>query len=247
MRFLILSVLFLISVSQIFAQQADKIVKKPLLKYESSFGINLNSDGWGFGYRYGKSKTFTNKKTWDISLSFIRDSKQYRIYPYYDNSAKSFFYGKRINFYSLQVLRGRQKIISEKPYWGGVELRYFYFGGLNIGIGNPVYVYVIDYDNGGILKLERYDPRLHDLDNIWGRGPYVKGLSSLEIHPGLSFKIGINAEFGPYQESSKSIEAGVVVDAYGIPVQIMGFDTPKYAMFRLYVAYRFGKRYNSTR
>lgn len=247
MKFLAIILLIIFVSGEIFAQQADKIVKKPILKYESSFGFNLNSDGWGFGYKYGKSKSFTNKKTWDISLSFIRDSKQYRYYNQYDNSAKSFFYGKMINFYSLQVLRGRQKVLSEKPYWGGVEFRYFYFGGLNIGIGNPVYVYVIDYDNGGILKLEKYDPQRHDLDNIWGRGPYVKGLSSLEIHPGLSFKFGLNAEFGPYQEKTRSFEAGVIVDAYALPVQIMGFDTPKYGMLRLYVAYRFGKRYNSTR
>lgn len=233
-------------VSQVIAQQADKIVKKPILKYESSFGINLNSDGWGFGYRHGKSKSFTDKKTWDISFYFIKDSKQYRFYPY-DNSAKSYFYGKKIYFYSLQVLRGRQKTISEKPYWGGVKLRYFYFGGLNLGIGNPVYLYINNYDNGSLLTLEKYDPQRHSKDNIWGKGPYVKGFSSLEIYPGLSFKIGLNAEFGPYQEDTKSFEVGVIVDAYAIPVQIMGFNTPKYAMFRIYVGYRFGKRYNSIR
>jgi hypothetical protein len=247
MRLLISLILVFVLSGIAYSQQADRIVKKPILRYESSFGVNLNSDGWGVSYKYGKAKTFTNKKTWDISFSFIRDSKQYRYYNQYDNSAKSFFYGKLINFYSLQVLRGRQKVISEKPYWGGVEFRYFYFGGLNVGVGNPVYIYVIDYDNGGILKLEKYDPQKHDLDNIWGRGPYVKGFGSLELHPGLSFKIGLNAEFGAYQESTKAFEAGIIVDAYAIPVQIMGFDTPKYAMLRLYVAYRFGKRFNSTR
>ncbi len=247
MKFLVSIILVLVFFGNVYSQQADRIIKKPILKYESSFGINLNSDGWGINYKYGKTKTFTNKKTWDIGLLFIRDTKQYRYYNPYDNSAKSFFYGKMIGFYSLQILRGRQKIISEKPYWGGVEFRYFYFGGLNVGIGNPVYVYVVDYDNGGILKLEKYDPQKHDLDNIWGRGPYVKGFSNLELHPGLSFKFGLNAEFGTYQESTKAFEAGVIVDGYAVPVQIMGFNTPKYVMFRLYVAYRFGKRFNSTR
>ncbi len=246
-HFGILIFLFFGLLSYSYAQKADKIIKKPLLKYENSFGITFNSDGWGLGFRYGKAKTYFKKKTWDISFLFVRDAKQFRYYNEHDNSAKSFFYGKLINFYSLQVLRGRQKIWTEKPYWGGVQIRYFYFGGVNLGVGNPIYVYVIDYNNVGVVNLERYDPNKHDLDNIWGKGPFVKGLSSLEFYPGLSFKMGLNVEFGTYQEKTRAIEAGFIVDAYAIPVQIMAFNPVKYAMFRLYVAYRFGKRYNSTR
>ena len=224
---------------------ADQIVKKPLLRYEQSSGINFNSDGWGFGYRYGKSKTFTNKKTWDFSISFVRDSKQSRYYSPYDNSAKSFFYGKVMNFYSLQALRGRQKIITEKPYWGGVELRYFYFGGLNLGLGKPIYLYVYDVNDGNRVVLEKYDARKYVKEDIWGRGPFTYVLNELKFYPGISVKFGLNAEFGPYQERTKSLEAGIVLDGYLIPVQIMGFDEPKYGMLRIYVAYRFGKRFNS--
>jgi hypothetical protein len=242
-----LIILLLVSFSLLSnAQKADRVVKKALLRYERSYGINFNTDGWGFGYRYGKAKTFTNKKTWDFTFSFIRDSKQIRYYSPYDNTAKSFFYGKLNNFYSLQVLRGRQKILTEKPYWGGVEVRFFYFGGFNLGIAKPIYLYVIDYENGGVLSLERYDAQSHNLEDIYGRGPFTKGLNELGIHPGLSFKIGLNVEFGPYQERTKALEAGFIVDGYVIPVQLMGFDDAKYAMMRLYVAYRFGKRYNST-
>jgi hypothetical protein len=149
-----------------------------------------------------------------------------------------------MHFYSLQVLRGRQKILTEKPYWGGVEIRYFYFGGINLGFGKPIYMYIYDYMNGGVLTLEKYDVQKHDLENIWGRGPFSKGLSEIEFHPGFSFKAGLNVEFGPYQEKTKSLETGLIIDAYVFPVQIMGFDDPKYAMMRIYVAYRFGKRYN---
>jgi len=241
-----LSILFvsLLIMQFSYAQKADKIIKKPLLRYENSYGINFNSDGWGGGYRYGKAKTYRNKKVWDISFYFIRDTKQYRFYNQHDNSAKSFFFGKQIHFYSLQVLRGRQKILTEKPYWGGVEIRYFYFGGVNLGFGKPIYMYIYDYMNGGVLTLEKYDVQKHDLENIWGRGPFSKGLLEIEFHPGFSFKVGLNIEFGPYQEKTKSLEAGLIVDGYVFPVQIMGFDDPKYAMIRIYVAYRFGKRYN---
>jgi hypothetical protein len=244
-RFAFLFIISLLFSNHVFSQKADRIAKVPILKYESSFGLGFNTDGWGFGYRLGKSKTFTHKKTWDFAFNFVRDSKQIRTDNGYDNTAKSYFYGKQIYFYNLQILRGSQKTITQKPYWGGVELRYFYFGGLNIGFGKPIYLYVEDYLNGGIIVLERFDINKHEPDIIWGRGPYSKGMSEIEVHPGLSFKLGLNAEFGPYQEKSKAFEAGFVLDTYAIPVQIMALNEPSYFMIRLYLSYRFGSRYDS--
>jgi hypothetical protein len=244
-KFVLIHIILLTIFSNAVAQKADRIVKVPLLRYERSFGVNLNSDGWGFGYRHSKAKSFTVKKSWDFSFNFVRDSKQFRYYNQADNSSKSFFYGKQINFYNLQVMRGRQKKLTDKPYWGGVELRYFYYGGINIGIAKPIYLYIIDYANGNALSLQRYDVQKHDLDNIWGRGPFSKGLSELTIHPGLSFKSGLNVEFGSFQEKTLSLEAGAVIDVFANSVQIMGFDNPTNYMLRLYVAFRFGKRFDS--
>ncbi len=228
-----------------FSQKADEIKKQALLKYERSFGINFNSDGWGVSYRFGKAKTYTNKKTWDINIGVIRDSKQKRQIYEGTNTAKSFFYGKLIHLYNLQVLRGNQKIIAEKPYWGGVEIRWFYYGGLNIGFAKPVYLYVLNSNNqNNQISLEKYDPQLHLLEDIYGRGPYTKGLSELSIHPGLTFKMGLNVEFGPFQEKTKALEAGFIIDSYAIPVQIMALNDPDYYQIRLFLAFRFGSRYN---
>jgi len=224
-------------------QKADQIITKPLLTFEKSYGINFNSDGWGFGFRYGKSKSYTNKRTWDFSFNFIRDPKQIRLYKEYPEGSKSFFYGKLIHFYNLQALYGRQKNLTEKPYWGGVEIRYFYFGGPTLGIGKPIYLYIYDYYTL-VSKLEKHDPSTQSLDIIIGRGPYSKGLSELQFYPAITLKFGLNVEFGEFQEEVKSLETGLVLDIYPIPVQIMGLNDPKYFMPRLYVSYRFGKRYN---
>ncbi|RLD42893.1 MAG: hypothetical protein DRI86_10900 [Bacteroidetes bacterium] len=237
-------VLLILPISLI-AQKADKIIKKPLLKREKSFGINFNSDGWGVGYRLGKAITYKNKKTWDINFSFIGDSKQERqLWISASSSAKSFFYGKLEYFYGLQIMRGRQKIIAEKPYWGGVEIRWFYYGGLNVGIGKPIYLYVFDQATNNSVVLEKYDPTKHEIEDIFGRGPYTKGLSELSIHPGLSFKLGLNVEFEAFQEKTKAFEAGIIVDTYAIPIQIMGLNEPEYFKIRLFLAFRFGSRYN---
>lgn len=242
-RHIYLIVLLLISIS-IFAQKADRIIKKPLLRYEKSFGINFNSDGWGFGYRTGKSLTYKDKKTWDINFSFIRHNKQERQLWIQHSSAKSYYYGKLIHLYGLQVLRGRQKIIAEKPYWGGVEIRWFYYGGLNLGIGKPIYLYVIDPTSHNSIIEEKYDPQIHMIEDIFGRAPYSKGLSELSFYPGLTFKVGLNVEFAPYQEKTKAFETGLIIDTYAIPIQIMGLNDPEYYRLRLFLAFRFGSRYN---
>ena len=247
MKNLVFFLLFYLVAFASFAQKADKIAKIPLLKYESSFGVNFNSDGWGIGYRYGKAKTYKVKKTWDFSFSFIYDPKQIRLKNLNDNDSKSFFYGKRIHFYNFNAIYGRQKLLTEKPYWGGVQIRFFYFGGLNIGLGKPIYLYIYDFNNGDVLSLQKFDYQKHNMEDIYGRGPYSKGLSEIEFRPGISLKLGLNVEFGPYQEKTKALEAGVIIDGYIVPVQIMSFSDPKYAMVRLFVAYRFGKRFDSTR
>ena len=237
-------VLFFIPIG-LMGQKADKIIKKPLLRYEKSIGLSFNSDGWGVGYSVGKAISYKNKKTWDFNFSFIGDSKQERqLWISSSSSAKSFFYGKLMHFYSLQIMRGRQKVIAEKPYWGGVEVRWFYYGGLNLGIGKPIYLYVFDQTINNTITLEKYDPQKHMIEDIFGRGPYTKGLSEISLYPGMSFKLGLNVEFGPYQENTKAFEAGVIVDAYALPIQIMGLNDPEYLKLRLFLTFRFGSRYN---
>ncbi|MCK5846872.1 MAG: hypothetical protein KAG84_05500 [Bacteroidales bacterium] len=245
MRIKLYIIALLIIPFSLFAQKADKIIKKPLLKKEKSFGINFNSDGWGVGFRLGQAITYKNKKTWDLNFSFISDSKQERqLWISAQSSAKSFFYGKLMHFYGLQLMRGRQKIIAEKPYWGGVEVRWFYYGGLNLGIGKPVYLYVFDQATNNSVILERYNPDKHMIEDIFGRGPYTKGFSELSLHPGISFKMGLNIEFAPYQEKTKAFEAGIIVDTYALPIQIMGLSDPEYYKLRFFLAFRFGSRYN---
>ena len=246
MRIIILIIIFFIALPLgLSAQKADKIIKKPLLRNEKSYGVNFNSDGWGFGFRIGKALTYKNKKTWDFNFSFIGDSKQERqIREGNQGISKSFYYGKMMFFYGVQALYGRQKVIAEKPYWGGVEIRWFYFGGPNLGIGKPIYLYVYNSPTTYESSLEKYDPQKHLIEDIVGRGPYTKGLNELSFHPGLSMKIGLSVEFEGFQEKTKSLEAGIIVDGYAIPVQIMGLSDPDYYHLRLFLAFRFGKRYN---
>ncbi len=240
----IVLIILLFSFSISYAQEVEKQDVGILYKREKSMGIVLNTDGWGFDYRLGFFKTGYKKRTLDISFSFIRDPKETRYYNSRDQSAKSFVYGKELSFYSLRVLYGMQKDLSNKPYWGGVDIRWLNLFGFNLGIGKPIYLYVVDQINDGVLALERYDPVKHDLSVIYGRGPYSKGLNELEVYPGISFKTALNVEFGTIPEKTRSIEAGVIFNGYFRPYRIMAYTDERYFDMSVYVSFNFGNRYN---
>jgi len=239
---ILLSLLFIFSSS--FSQELEKSEVGLIYKREQSMGLNLNTDGWGFDYRLGFFKTGYVKRTFDISFSFIRDPKEVRYYNSYDQSSKSFVYGKERNFYSLRFLYGKQKDLANKPYWGGVELRWLNLFGFNLGLGKPIYLYVVDQANDGVVVLERYDAARHDLSVIYGRGPFSKGLDELEVYPGISFKTALNVEYGTIPEKTRSIEAGIIFNGYLRPYNIMAYSEPRYFDMSVYVSFNFGKRFN---
>ena len=231
--------------SLVHAQEIERSKVGILYKRERSLDLYLNTDGWGFGYRLGFFKTGYVKRTLDLSFSFIRDPKEVKFYNSAYSPSKSFVYGKERKMYSLKILYGKQKDLSNKPYWGGVDIRWLNLMGFNLGIGKPIYLYVVDRTNDDIISLERYDKDKHDLIDILGRGPYVKGLDELEFYPGITFKTALNVEYGAIQEKTRAIEAGLIMNVYLFPYNIMAYSEPTFFDFSFYVSFQFGKRYNN--
>ncbi|OIP00501.1 MAG: hypothetical protein AUJ98_08140 [Bacteroidetes bacterium CG2_30_33_31] len=227
-----------------FSQISDETPKEVIYKFENSGFLEFHSNGWGIGYRTGKFTNGYKKKTYDFSFSSVTDLKQIKQSTSYTMTGSRFIYGKTLNFYNIKALIGTQKVITTKPYWGGVEFRKFLFGGINLGIGKPVYLYIYNYIDGNIVSLEKFDPDKYDFQDIYAKGPFSKGLDELKFYPGLSLKTGINVEYGIETEKAKSVEIGGIIDVYPIPVQIMAYENPKYAMFAIYLSFHFGKRYN---
>ncbi|MFH0867252.1 MAG: hypothetical protein V1904_13740, partial [Bacteroidota bacterium] len=142
---------------------------------------------------------------------------------------------------------GRQKVINSKPYWGGVELRFFYYGGISIGFLKPVYLYILyetDTPYFYTYQIERYDPQKHFGENIFGRASFFQGFGKIKPLPGIYLKTGLNFEYGAYDETIKAIECGITVDAYPKPVPIMAFNTKKNIFLSLYLSIHFGTRRN---
>jgi hypothetical protein len=217
-----------------------------LLEQQWNLGIQLNTNGWGLKFRRGRNLALLKQFMWELEFSTYKSAKEVRtINPYYSDS-KSYIYGK-LNYVSfLRGGVGFQRILNRKPYWGGVQLSLIYYGGLSVGITKPVYLYIIysttasDYQ----VREERYDPERHFLDNIYGRGAFLTGITHLEFHPGVYVKGGLEFEFGTRNRAIKALEIGAILDYSPIPIAIMA-NNPKQSLFlTAYLSIAMGKRYN---
>ena len=252
LRFKILFLLIIFTFSGYYSLaqrevEHDTILDIVLLRKQFSGGVILNSRGWGAQFKKGKNITYFKSFLWEINAVSMRSPKQIRtINPYFSN-AKSYVYGKLNNVYVVRGGVGFDKLLNRKPYWGGVELRYVYYGGLSLAIAKPIYLYILNYTSSYyeyVIETEKYDPEKHVSDDIYGRAPFVKGLNELKFYPGIYAKFGFNFEFGVYNSKIKSLEVGAMVDLYPFPVPIMAFEDGEHYFLTFYLCFSLGKRYN---
>ena len=225
----------------------DTTPENVLLEKQWSLGAMLHTNGWGLKFRRGHNITALKQFMWEVEFSTYKSAKEIRsINPYFSDS-RSYFYGKLNYVWFIRGGVGIQKILNRKPYWGGVQLSWLYYGGFSLGMTKPVYLYIIHFKSGYTdyeIKEERYNPDIHYLDNIYGRGPFLSGYSQMGLHPGVYLKTGLDFEFGSKNRQIAALEIGGILDYSPIPIAIMAYN-PKQTLFpTLYLSFMFGKRYN---
>jgi len=238
--------------------QADTVDMGILLPKEKAGNVMLHTLGYGFGYRFGVNKTYYKNRMFEFDFLEMRAPNQVRRYNENFPNPRSYVYGKLNSLFIVRAGFGEQRLMNRKPYWGGVEVRGFYYGGLDIGLAKPTYLYIAYYsvDNNMLIVdrtvLERYDPEKHfpyiganttTLCDIYGRGPILSGVSSIKIYPGIYAKGGFNFEFSSQNDRIKAVEIGVALDIFPKPVPIMAFKEANSFFVTGYLSFHFGKRY----
>jgi len=228
------------------AQSESNLDNKILYRKEWSGYLLVHTGGWGFGYRNGKHKTYFRKRMWEVEFVTMKHPKEKRVVSYYENS-RSFIFGKLNSVYIIRGAYGLQRMLNGKPYWGGVELRWFMYGGISLAITKPVYLLIVKYNETtgqNEVVAERYDPYKHLISDIYGRGPYFKGFDHLGFYPGIYAKTGLNFEYGTSDDFLKAIECGIILDYYPLAVPIMAFNNKQNLFLSLYLSLHLGKRKN---
>jgi len=223
----------------------DSVADRVLLKQEMTGGVTLHILGMGVNFRRGVNKTYFNSRIFEVEFVSMKHPKQIRVInPYYYN-AKSYVYGKLNHVYILRAGYGFKKLLNRKPYWGGIELRVLYMGGISLAFAKPVYLYFWD-ETYSYVKEEKYNPDnyYHNSEYIYGRAPFAEGLGELKVYPGIFAKAGLNFEFGALNSKIRALEAGGVVEYFPKAIPIMAFNPAQNFIVTFYLNFSLGKRYN---
>lgn len=233
-----------------FAQQGEQpedTSKNVILLKDVRVGLIFHSRGFGVDFIRSKRISEFKMRTLEFNITEVKSLKQIRtINPYFTNS-KSYVYGKLNTIFAVRGMLGVQKLLNSKPYWGGVELNYFYAGGMSLAITKPIYLYILyETSDNFVYEIaeEKFDPEKHFSDNIFGRAPFTSGFNELAFYPGITVKSGLSFEFGIYRQKVKSLDVGICVDIFPNPVPIMAFNDPEYYFLTFFLNFNFGKRYN---
>ncbi len=232
-----------------YAQEPQSEERTPgeHLPYEWGVGGVLHTDGFGITARSIRGKSYFRKWLYEVDVFTMKHPKEVRTKNSYFNNASSFVYGKESYFMIFHGGVGRHVVLNREPLWeAGVEVRMVYSLGLSLGVTKPVYLYIFDdnqpyYQDGELMK---YDPEIHGIFDIQGRGPVTKGFDELSIYPGGYAKLGFNFDFGESRRKPRALEAGAMLDLYPVKIPIMAFADNKQFFLSFYVSYFMGGRYN---
>jgi hypothetical protein len=229
-----------------FDLEQDTTPDQVLLERQWSLGALLHTNGWGLKFRKGKNITALRQFMWELEWSTYKSPKEIKqVNPYYSDS-RAYIYGK-LNY--LSFLRGGvgfQHILNRKPYWGGIQLSWIYSGGISLGLTKPSYLYIIHTINDQEFEIveERYDPDVHNIDYIYGRGSFLAGILELGFYPGIYLKTGLDFEYGARNKALSSLEVGTTFDVSPIAIPIMAYNPKQRFFLTIYISFTFGKRYN---
>lgn len=248
MRILLPLLLSVLGVAHVSAQQTIYEESRVPYKRELIGGVLIHGDGWGLQFYHAKYNTARERRLLGLELVGMKHPKEIKSFnPYYEDS-RGYFYGKANSFMILRPTYGQKLQITDKIRRSGVEVNFIWGVGPTLGLLKPVYLQIgkpdrIPYAN---IVTERYDPAVHDVQNIYGRATWFNGLDEMKLYPGGFGRIAFSFEYSGQVTGLKGIEVGATMDAYPKVVPIMaeleGVVNKRF-FFEFYLALQFGKKY----
>ena len=213
-----------------------------LYRNERTFGIHAHTRGFGLDFKRLHHLTGKTKRFVEFQILNLKHPKEVKLKIEGNAGTKGFYYGKLFNVFVLRSGFGLQQTLYERAERKSVEVRMSYSIGPSLAFQKPVFLYVLK-ENFFDPVVERYDPEVHDLNNIAGRAPFLYGLNNLSINPGGYAKLGFSFEFGEYSNEVKAVETGVIADVYPLGMQLMANNPKEFAVFTFYVSFYLGKKW----
>lgn len=241
-RLLVLSVALLVWTGTLKSQGELDEQQRIFFRNEKSFGVQLNTDGMGLGYRMAKRTDYLNKNILEFELGTIKHPKEYKLsHPYSPGS--SFVLGKRNLPIYMRASIGKQHELYSKADLGGVSIRFLYSAGPELAVCKPIYykvLYLISSDMTIVTKDEKFNAADPYSQEIYARASFFKGFDEISVVPGVFAKAAITFEYSRDDKILHAIETGANLNAYLKEIPIMAANDNKAVFLSLFVSYRFG-------
>ncbi len=236
-------VLVLVSFSGV-AQVPDKEDGKTVMRRHVLGGINFNANagatGWGLGFEYGFQKTYKYKHIVGFTVTNIRHPKEYKVFSVFSNS-RGYYFGKLFSLVSFRPTFGGKRYLFRAKRENGIEIAFKWNLGPSIGLLKPVYLRINKLNT--TPKDERYDPSVHNFENIASRSNWVKGLNESSLALGVFTKMGIDFNFSNEQNKISGGEIGFMIDYFvGSPVALLHKNEGERLFASLYLQFNLGQK-----
>jgi hypothetical protein len=248
---ILLLVILVVSSSGLFAQfdteDYDSLENKILYNKQRTFGLIAHSLGVGIQFRTGKRITYFSTRMIEFEFVSMKSYNQVKMINPYLPDSRRYVFGKLNDAFFLRVGMIWKKLLNRKPYWGGVELRFLYGGGVSLGLAKPYYYYtyyIYQDPNGGDIIERRTERYNENIESYYGRAPFTKGLGEITLHPGLYGSLGLNFEYGKRNTRIRSLELGATFDVIPFGLSILANNSNQIIFPTAYLKFSLGKRYN---
>ena len=235
--------------------KSDAMVKKMqteseegaiIFNKQSAFNITIRNDGYAIGFEKGKFKSIKKTNLWWVHLGERKHPKEEKITLNVGGVqlGNPFIFGKKNNFYLLNIGIGQQRLLGGKSNKNGISVAAVYGGGLSLGLLKPYYLEVFSdtSNNNDIIKYSLEDQRFLNPGYIVGAAPFGKGFNELKLVPGAFVKGGFRFDYGKLKDVAAALELGVSAEYYTQKVPTLWGQKEKTLFISGYVSLIFGNR-----
>ena len=232
------------------APNRTPIEERIIYNHQNSFNLCIHSQGFGLGFKIGKINNIYTTSNWETEFFTLNSLKEIRLISGYASTlARPFKYGKLNTVFGFRFGYGQEKRIYGKPYWGGVELRWIYEGGVSLALLKPYYYYVLVYkgnsevDYKEVIEERKFNDQDRWLD-IVGKAPLTKGFNEISLSPGIHVKSGFSFDIGTSRARYQAINFGAVAECYPAGISIVDSQRNRRFFLTFFLSYNWGSRFN---